>query len=100
MKVQTVPGFANGLSDGFPKFVAQEGYGGCALRNRTRARAPSTAYRPNRRTATPRHARTHDTAARRARAHTLLRPRCASLAVTCALTDCLASLRCAGCTAA
>lgn len=28
VKVQTVPGYAKGLSDGFPKFVAQEGYGG------------------------------------------------------------------------
>jgi len=28
VKVQTVPGFAKGFSDGFPKFVAQEGYGG------------------------------------------------------------------------
>ena len=28
VKVQTVPGFAKGFSDGFPKFVANEGYGG------------------------------------------------------------------------
>merc|ERR1719454_2400950 len=28
VKVQTVPGFAKGFSDGFPKFVAAEGYGG------------------------------------------------------------------------
>lgn len=28
VKVQTSPGFANGLMDGFPKFVALEGYGG------------------------------------------------------------------------
>nr|ABA01115.1 mitochondrial carrier protein CR057 [Chlamydomonas incerta] len=28
VKVQTVPGFAKGLSDGLPKFVAQEGWGG------------------------------------------------------------------------
>jgi hypothetical protein len=26
--VQTVPGFAKGLGDGLPRFVAQEGYGG------------------------------------------------------------------------
>lgn len=30
VKVQTVPGFAKGLTDGFPKFVAQEGWGGYA----------------------------------------------------------------------
>ena len=28
--MQTVPGFANGLSDGMPKFIQQEGFGGCA----------------------------------------------------------------------
>lgn len=28
VKVQTVPGFARGLSDGMPKFIAQEGVGG------------------------------------------------------------------------
>ncbi|XP_002983785.2 mitochondrial phosphate carrier protein 3, mitochondrial, partial [Selaginella moellendorffii] len=28
VRVQTKPGFANGLRDGFSKFVAQEGYGG------------------------------------------------------------------------
>jgi solute carrier family 25 phosphate transporter 3 len=28
VKVQTVPGFAKGMSDGLPRFVAQEGYGG------------------------------------------------------------------------
>lgn len=28
VKVQTVPGFANGLFDGMPKVVAQEGVGG------------------------------------------------------------------------
>jgi len=28
VKVQTVPGFANGLRDGWPKFIAQEGVGG------------------------------------------------------------------------
>ena len=28
VKVQTVPGWARGLSDGLPKFVAEEGYGG------------------------------------------------------------------------
>lgn len=28
VKVQTSPGFAKGLADGFPKFVALEGYGG------------------------------------------------------------------------
>lgn len=28
VKVQTVPGFARGFTDGFPKFVAQEGVGG------------------------------------------------------------------------
>ena len=28
VKVQTVPGFAKGLSDGMPKFIAQEGVGG------------------------------------------------------------------------
>jgi len=26
--VQTVPGFANGLTDGMPKVIAQEGMGG------------------------------------------------------------------------
>jgi hypothetical protein len=31
VKVQTVPGFANGLSDGLPKIVQQEGIGGCVL---------------------------------------------------------------------
>lgn len=28
VKVQTVPGFAKGLTDGFPKFIALEGAGG------------------------------------------------------------------------
>ena len=28
VKVQTVPGFAKGLADGFPKFIALEGFGG------------------------------------------------------------------------
>ncbi len=28
VKVQTVPGFAKGMSDGFPKFVQMEGVGG------------------------------------------------------------------------
>lgn len=28
VKVQTVPGYAKGLADGLPKFVAQEGVGG------------------------------------------------------------------------
>ena len=28
VKVQTSPGFANGLMDGLPKFVQQEGIGG------------------------------------------------------------------------
>jgi solute carrier family 25 phosphate transporter 3 len=28
VKVQTVPGFANGMLDGFPKFIAAEGFGG------------------------------------------------------------------------
>jgi hypothetical protein len=31
VKVQTVPGFANGLSDGLPKIVQQEGFGGYVL---------------------------------------------------------------------
>jgi hypothetical protein len=30
VKVQTVPGFANGLIDGMPKFIQQEGVAGCA----------------------------------------------------------------------
>jgi hypothetical protein len=30
VKVQTVPGFANGLFDGMPKVIAQEGFGGYA----------------------------------------------------------------------
>jgi hypothetical protein len=30
VKVQTVPGYANGLMDGMPKVLAQEGVGGCA----------------------------------------------------------------------
>ena len=30
VKVQTVPGFANGLMDGMPKFIQQEGVAGCA----------------------------------------------------------------------
>jgi solute carrier family 25 phosphate transporter 3 len=28
VRVQTKPGFANGLTDGFPKFIAAEGFGG------------------------------------------------------------------------
>lgn len=28
VKVQTVPGYANGLFDGMPKVIAQEGFGG------------------------------------------------------------------------
>ena len=28
VRVQTQPGFAQGLSDGFPKFIAAEGFGG------------------------------------------------------------------------
>ena len=28
VRVQTQPGFANGLMDGMPKFIAQEGFGG------------------------------------------------------------------------
>ena len=28
VKVQTVPGFANGLMDGMPKFIQQEGFAG------------------------------------------------------------------------
>jgi hypothetical protein len=31
VKVQTVPGFANGLFDGMPKVIAQEGVGGYAF---------------------------------------------------------------------
>lgn len=31
VKVQTVPGYAKGLTDGMPKVIAQEGAGGCAL---------------------------------------------------------------------
>ena len=30
VKVQTQPGFAQGLSDGMPKLISQEGIGGCA----------------------------------------------------------------------
>ena len=30
VKVQTVPGYAKGLTDGLPKVIAQEGVGGCA----------------------------------------------------------------------
>ena len=37
--MQTVPGFANGLSDGMPKFIQQEGFGGCAAT--TDARRPA-----------------------------------------------------------
>ena len=37
--MQTVPGFANGLSDGMPKFIQQEGFGGCAATTDTRAAA-------------------------------------------------------------
>lgn len=29
VKVQTVPGFARGLTDGLPKVIAQEGFAGC-----------------------------------------------------------------------
>lgn len=29
VKVQTVPGYAKGLSDGMPKVISQEGVGGC-----------------------------------------------------------------------
>jgi solute carrier family 25 phosphate transporter 3 len=28
VKVQTVPGFAKGMLDGFPKFIAENGVGG------------------------------------------------------------------------
>ena len=31
VRVQTSPGFAKGLLDGFPKFVQQEGFAGCAI---------------------------------------------------------------------
>ena len=31
VKVQTVPGYAKGLSDGLPKVIAEEGVGGCGI---------------------------------------------------------------------
>ncbi len=34
--MQTVPGWARGLGDGLPKFVAEEGYGGCVRRSGAR----------------------------------------------------------------
>ncbi len=39
VKVQTVPGYAKGITDGMPKFIAQEGLSGWVARSRARAQA-------------------------------------------------------------